>query len=651
MCCTLTLRRFRWVSLQLQNLCDPRRIKVEKDLLEELGRLPQTLKELYDRIYEEVLQSADISRTVGIRILKWLLVAQRMLEIPEILAAVSILEDGTCLILTPQDLLNMTCNLVVEDKALGCFRFAHLSVREYLDTRPEFSNDETHRLLVERCLDHYILEYRNDPLDSYSALFWPTHYASLGRHARSIVLHAKLRVFLFHGANASGPFQNWRHDMNDFSPLGELEKGDNRPNLPAALIQLSAAVNPFLTACIYDLPEVLQMQAKYYVESFQSLLYRYVPGPLYYGLSGLHIAIISNYSGVAETLLQNGYKSSHCTANGETPLYIAARCRNTAMIRLLLAYHANPNCISYLHKVDASKKSTEAPQNDSIGYRTTRPISSLGFRQESGGVLSILEEDHEAPIHLIAGFGDKSCLSELLQHGADVNAKTKLGSNALHIAISRGHCEFVEMLVIAGADVSAPFAYGGLPLHLAAATGNKRMVSLLLRHGADPHQTDSTMYSVSDVATRYGHGATAASLGLVTAFDSGPPELQRGFSLLDPGQPSSLAEQLRRNPLHDSGQSFSFAPQRRYSFDDPGQSSSIPIIVTDNTTFDADLDTERRNDAIVLDLAIKANQEELDSESVTVHDKTKTGGKAHRIIDKAIAAMSRNFAKSRKDRD
>ena len=594
--------------------------------MEELGRLPHTLKELYDRTYEEVLQSANLSRTVGVRLLKWLLVAQRRLAIFEILAAISPVEDGISTTLTPRDVLNMTCNLVVEDKALGCFRFAHLSVREYLDTRPEFSNDETHRLLVERCLDHYILEYLNDPLGSYSALFWPTHYASLGRHARSVVLHAKLRVFLFHGANASGPFQNWRHDIDYSSPLRDFEMDDHKH-------KLSAAVNPFLTACMYGLPEVLQMQAEYYVESFQSLLYRYVPRPSYYGLSGLHIAIISNFFGVAETLLQNGYKTSHCTANGETPLYIAARCRNTAMIRLLLAYHANPNCISYLHKVDASKKSTEATQDDSIGYRMTRPTSSLGFRQESGGVLSILEEDHEAPIHLIAGFGDKSCLSELLQHGADVNAKTKLGSNALYIAVSRGHCEFVEMLVTAGADVNAPFN-GGLPLHAAAATGNKRMVSLLLRHGADPQKTDSSMYFVSDIATRYGHGATAASLGPLTAFDSGSPEPQRRFSLQDPGQPSSLAE-----------------PQRQYSFDDPGQSSSIPIIVTDNTTFDADLDTERRNDAIILDLAMKANQEELDSESVAVHDETKTGGKAHRIIDKAIAAMSRNFSKSRKDRD
>lgn len=276
----------------MQNLCDPRRIKVEKDLLEELGRLPQTLKELYDRTYEDVLQSANFSRSVGIKLLKWLLVAQRMLRMPEVLAAVSASADGASMTLTSRDVLNMTCNLVVEDKALGCLRFAHLSVREYLDTRPEFSNDETHRLLVERCLDHYILGYPNDPLHSYSALFWPTHYASLGHHARSIVLHARLRYFLFHGANTSVPFQNWRYDINS-KIIKDLASSTSYKSLRD---KLCAAVNPFLTACIYGLPEVLQMQAKSYVESFQSQLYQpcHVTASKYYGLSGLHIAILRN---------------------------------------------------------------------------------------------------------------------------------------------------------------------------------------------------------------------------------------------------------------------------------------------------------------------------------------------------------------------
>ena len=48
---------------------------------------------------------------------------------------------------------------------------------------------------------------------------------------------------------------------------------------------------------------------------------------------------------------------------------------------------------------------------------------------------------------------------------------------------------------------------------------------------------------------------------------------------------------------------------------------------------------------------MKANQEELDSESVAVYEETKPGGKAHRIVDKAIAAKSRSVSRPKKYTD
>ncbi|KAF4629419.1 hypothetical protein G7Y89_g8726 [Cudoniella acicularis] len=47
---------FRWVSLQVQQLCDPRRIKHEGDIKLELGHLPKTLRESYDLIYHGILE-------------------------------------------------------------------------------------------------------------------------------------------------------------------------------------------------------------------------------------------------------------------------------------------------------------------------------------------------------------------------------------------------------------------------------------------------------------------------------------------------------------------------------------------------------------------------------------------------------------------
>ena len=50
------------------------------------------------------------------------------------------------------DVLSLCCNLVVLDGEQDVFRFAHLSVREYLEGRTEYSLLSSHRLALERCL-------------------------------------------------------------------------------------------------------------------------------------------------------------------------------------------------------------------------------------------------------------------------------------------------------------------------------------------------------------------------------------------------------------------------------------------------------------------------------------------------------------------
>ncbi|KIM99246.1 hypothetical protein OIDMADRAFT_65994, partial [Oidiodendron maius Zn] len=143
---------FRWVSLQLQNLCDPRRMRIEADVQQELGHLPKTLADLYAVIYKQILDSGQHSRQIAERVLKWLLIAQRPLKPAELLAAVSVDYYGNFTRLNSQDILNITCNLVVLDKFSDAFRYAHLSVLEYLETQPEYSRDNTHLMAAERCL-------------------------------------------------------------------------------------------------------------------------------------------------------------------------------------------------------------------------------------------------------------------------------------------------------------------------------------------------------------------------------------------------------------------------------------------------------------------------------------------------------------------
>jgi hypothetical protein len=67
------------------------------------------------------------------RILKWMLSAQETLDSQAFLLAV-FAEKSDLRSISRPDVLSICCNLVVYDEFTDVFRFAHLSVREYLET-------------------------------------------------------------------------------------------------------------------------------------------------------------------------------------------------------------------------------------------------------------------------------------------------------------------------------------------------------------------------------------------------------------------------------------------------------------------------------------------------------------------------------------
>src|SRR5947209_19882078 len=133
-------------------------MKHEDDVNIELGRLPKTLRESYGVIYQQIQDAALTSRQIAERVMKWLLCSQRPLKSREFIAAVSVDSEGRYTSLSITNLLHMCCNMVVLDEELDVFRFAHLSVREYLEGREDYTKIEIHILALERCIDTYITE-------------------------------------------------------------------------------------------------------------------------------------------------------------------------------------------------------------------------------------------------------------------------------------------------------------------------------------------------------------------------------------------------------------------------------------------------------------------------------------------------------------
>ncbi len=160
---------------------------------------------------------------------------------------------------------------------------------------------------------------------------------------------------------------------------------------------------------------------------------------------------------VARSLVAQGKDVNQAQGDGMTALHWAARNRDAALARFLLAAGAD---------VGAGTR---------IGLYT--------------------------PLHLAAQAGAGAVAELLLAAGADPGAATREtgGARPIHFAAQAGDERTVEALLAAGADPNAAeTAWGQTPLVFAASAGRTEAARLLLAAGADPSATTK----VIDVAER-----------------------------------------------------------------------------------------------------------------------------------------------------
>ena len=147
----LKRHRFLRVSLQIEKLYKCRCIKVEGDLIDEPARLPRSLAGVYFLILENICQKEQRGRTVAETFLKWLIYARGACSSVTIVACSGTRSTERRSLFISDDL--DTCStLMIHDKAFDRSRFAHLSVRKFLELEPDYTPSEVNRSILERLI-------------------------------------------------------------------------------------------------------------------------------------------------------------------------------------------------------------------------------------------------------------------------------------------------------------------------------------------------------------------------------------------------------------------------------------------------------------------------------------------------------------------
>jgi len=124
---------------------------------------------------------------------------------------------------------------------------------------------------------------------------------------------------------------------------------------------------------------------------------------------------------------------------------------------------------------------------------------------EAGADVNAKDNDGFTPLSICAEKGHLNVARALIEAGADVNAKDNEGLTPLYMCALGGHLEVARALIEAGADVNAKKDNGVTPLHMCAYTGHLEVSRALIEKGADVNAKEDDGVTPLYVCTQEGH--------------------------------------------------------------------------------------------------------------------------------------------------
>ena len=236
--------------------------------------------------------------------------------------------------------------------------------------------------------------------------------------------------------------------------------------------------------------------------------------------SSLHIAVHKSAPNLARILLQKGANPNLKDFFGDTPLHLAVKVRTEAIVQKSL--HWDPAiertllceavrrrkewAVTLLLENGANSQAFDGKGRQALYYAIDNGQESMvKALLDHGGLqdATVYTVPQRTWLHLAMSGGNLNIIEMILKAGVDANEKDIWGDTPLHYLTALGltHlAQIVNLLLEFGAQVNIVNKIAETPLHLAVSHVRPEVVQILLDAGADPYLVNTRGQSAMDIA-------------------------------------------------------------------------------------------------------------------------------------------------------
>ncbi|KAK5661436.1 hypothetical protein OQA88_11337 [Cercophora sp. LCS_1] len=520
-----------------------------KQNLEQLEKgieeLPTQLKEVYKKAWEQIEDQADEQRQTAIKVLTWLIYAERALLLDELMHALTVDESDRALqekrLLAAEDISSVCAGIVLVNKENKTVNLTHYTAKEYFRQIPSIS-DEVQSYLAQTCLTYLSFDefstpsksigereerLRRYPFLQYATNHWGDHVCRRVRGKR----YQQAWEFLNNTEKLQSAFQV----MKDFP----FQQDSNVTGLHiAAYFGLTRAVEKG-----FKIRNGGQLAFNAKTRTFLQLLVDQgadlnLADPIRHQ-TALHIAVKNRDMESVNVLLGSGRCGLDLPdAHKWSPLRWASACGHVRLVEALLEHNARVDAkdadgwtalrwaiqrghMRVAETLIKQKAVIDTPM-DGDQWNLLQRAASEGLLEllrlliDRGVDLNAVDQKGRTALHLAVRYRRNMVAWLLLQNGASIEKADKRGFTPLHTAVEtckaggdRNASSLLWMLLEHWpGGITVKTKHGWTVLHIAAREGNSSVVWLLLEKGAGPKDSDH------DGSTALHHAATSNHIGV-----------------------------------------------------------------------------------------------------------------------------------------